>query len=352
MNLILIFGSVLEPVVLPMDYAHLVALSTVREATEYLDAGDLARLAMSSAAGANLALSPSLAPLWERLAKAQCEVPPFPTPLLRDSTREVTAARWRFILRMVTATQREARVSASPRGGGSVFARAVASLQRQISAPALDVAVPPLTPLLSGGSAHYLLPRASSTDDPGREDVANVLLPEISTRRFGRAWTTTGVYWSSVGSSDETSSEFLYFALPHSSAVVLESVGIAAFKADFQRNEIYAPQGIRLCVQRASREHTDVARGEHELGIALSRRASPHPPLPWVALHEGVVVSFDDSDALQMITLTPPVLLDVNDEREEVRLRIELLGRRQRQVEDNLYYTCISRVVANGRVAV
>ncbi|KAL3162180.1 hypothetical protein ABBQ32_009887 [Trebouxia sp. C0010 RCD-2024] len=158
--------------------------------------------------------------------------------------------------------------------------------------------------------------QASSTDRP-QEHIRRVLDPSTRIRGFMGA-----CYWCSGPSDDEDSTETLDFKLAHPLCVVRHII-VQPFRAAFQPGSpVYAPKRVRF----------------HFAG-SLQDLASANQP------HSRC-------------TSTPEYPVENNDQQQHFRLpdtlcaggfvRVELIGRVQRQQQDNRYYTCILYVKVRG----
>ncbi|EIE20100.1 hypothetical protein COCSUDRAFT_57820 [Coccomyxa subellipsoidea C-169] len=211
--------------------------------------------------------------------------------------------------------------------------------------------------LTAPDSNHSLLAcalSASSTDNP-EESVENVLTP---LHRFNPALgVRSGSYWSSRGSEDESSTEWLALRLAHPLCLV-SAVSIMPFLAFFQRGHpIYAPKAARFVfscgedvkarpVGSTPDSDTDedpetaaLLEEAEEAGYATIRSCARFSA--WETRTEAFPMS--QSDELQMFEFKRPILCVGG------LVKIELLGRTQRQEQDNAWYTCINHVRVLGK---
>ncbi|KAL4419887.1 hypothetical protein ABPG75_006985 [Micractinium tetrahymenae] len=236
---------------------------------------------------------------------------------------------------------------------------------------------------------------ASSTDNP-QESVANVLRPASRTRDLM-------CYWSSRGSPTEHSSEALAFRLAHPLCLVSE-VQLRPFRAFFQwGSPIYAPKAVRFrlgglacfapsgeplpfadlapAVQRDLREVPPAPPGL-AAGAAVQAPAEQQPGAPPAAQQQAAVQQPGQQQAAlpeqqaagtqpqqpqqqQQPSAGPPwvwesPVYEVQSLDELQRfpipptlcvggyLRIELLGKRQRQAADDQFYSCVCYARAVG----
>ena len=229
---------------------------------------------------------------------------------------------------------------------------------------------------------------ATSTDHPDFEGISNVLSPEARLR--GNNFFGGLCYWSSRGSESPMSSEAAVFRLSAPMAVI-HAIQIRPFEAHFQTGSpIYSSIFVRFSVgagacvtnnlealskasdyRRASqngrpphelevflgsdyfnpkRQQGDVGSGERppEQGAATSSGSGR--PLDPAALPEhsdygwhwrSDVMPMHMINALQSFTFEPRLLCGPY-------LRVEFLGKTQKQEIDSLFYTCIANVRVIG----
>ncbi|KAL0033601.1 hypothetical protein WJX79_006934 [Trebouxia sp. C0005] len=157
--------------------------------------------------------------------------------------------------------------------------------------------------------------QASSTDND-EERIQNVLQPSARMRGFFNA-----CYWSSGPSNEVDSSEALDFKLAHPVCVVHE-VHLQPFKAYFQPGQpLYPSKSVRFHFA-SSLQQLEGATGENS-----SSCTAEYP--------------VENSDSLQRFIIPPMLCIGGF-------VRVELIGRVQRQREDNRYYTCICYVKIVG----
>ncbi|KAJ3050988.1 hypothetical protein HK097_008029 [Rhizophlyctis rosea] len=143
---------------------------------------------------------------------------------------------------------------------------------------------------------------ASTEDDPGQTIQCTL---EDSTRSF----------WSSKGTADDTSSEFIVYQM-HQPICVVTRIEITPYKARFQRGmPIYAPRSVTVSV------------GFHK---ELDKMHYVSPMFP--VANVDVPQSFD---------IKPTLVVGQY-------LRLDLHGRNQRQPNDNLFYTVLQSVKCYG----
>ncbi|BDA45328.1 F-box protein At4g00755 [Coccomyxa sp. Obi] len=211
--------------------------------------------------------------------------------------------------------------------------------------------------LTAPDSKHSLLANAlsaSSTDNP-EESVENVVTP---LHRFNPALgIRSGSYWSSKGSDDENSSEWLALRLAHPLCLV-SAIGVMPFLAFFQRGHpIYAPKAVRFVFSCGEElkprpdpaldgdtteedEQTQLLREDCEAAGYASLRNNARFGA-WETRTEAFPMHQNDS--LQMFEFKPPRLCVGG------LIKVELLGRTQRQEQDMAWYTCINHVKVLGK---
>ncbi|DBB00465.1 TPA: hypothetical protein ACH3X3_002177 [Trebouxia sp. C0006] len=162
--------------------------------------------------------------------------------------------------------------------------------------------------------------QASSTDND-EERIQNVLQPSARMRGFFNA-----CYWSSGPSEDVDSSEALDFKLAHPVCVVHE-VHLQPFKAYFQPGQpLYPSKAVRFHFA-SSLQQLECAAGENSSSSCCHFCTAEYP--------------VENSDSLQRFSIPPTLCIGGF-------VRVELIGRVQRQQEDNRYYTCIRYVKVVG----
>jgi hypothetical protein len=186
---------------------------------------------------------------------------------------------------------------------------------------------------------------ATSTDHP-EESVQNVL--SLETRVLSSFFKLC--YWSSKGSESPMASEALVFKLSHFLAVV-NAIQIRPFEAHFQRGSpIYAPLFVRFSFGELGECDTRDLSKDDELAAELSeeddevdhnhhhqKKKSDHL-WKW----RSKLYPMEQVNALQTFRFPPTLCCGGH-------VKIELLGRTQRQEIDNLYYLCLSHVKVLGR---
>ena len=185
---------------------------------------------------------------------------------------------------------------------------------------------------------------ATSTDHP-EESIHNIL--SVETRVLSSFFKLC--YWSSKGSESPTASDALVFKLKHPLSVI-SSIQIRPFEAHFQRGSpIYAPLFVRFSYGDGKCEIGEeigddwVSEGRDTSGAPSHSQgapSSPHSGLGWTWVSQ--VYPMDQINALQEFKVPPTLCCGGY-------VRIELLGRTQRQEIDNLYYVCLSYVKILGR---
>jgi hypothetical protein len=151
---------------------------------------------------------------------------------------------------------------------------------------------------------------ASSVDNEG-QDLDKVIGQSGSNRR---------TFWSSTGSPDPLSSEFVSFHL-HDPSIV-RSVTLRPFRAWFQQGEpLYAPRAFRVLV------------GTYSSGIATWHWRSDVIPCP---------VSEEAREEYDITAQISPEFVAGNI------VGVTLLGRQEVQPSDKLFYTCLERLEVTG----
>ncbi|KJE93433.1 hypothetical protein CAOG_04226 [Capsaspora owczarzaki ATCC 30864] len=141
---------------------------------------------------------------------------------------------------------------------------------------------------------------ASSVDDYLHQDITNTVTEGSAS------------FWSSTGSDDIDSSEWLTYDLFHP-LVVVRSISIEAYKADWHFGRpVYAPQRVRFSFG-ISRDY-------------LHHVTQEYPVAP--------------TTTSQVFLFDYPILANF--------VKVELLGRTVRQPSDSLYYTAIQVVRVGG----
>ncbi|GLT49001.1 hypothetical protein SLA2020_225870 [Shorea laevis] len=171
---------------------------------------------------------------------------------------------------------------------------------------------------------------ASSTDNYPRESIHNTLEP--SDRVGDRA-----SYWSSEGESDPAVPETLVYKLMTNMCLVTE-IHIQPFQAYFQPDfPIYSAKAVRFRMGHP--------KFFEELSDMLDIYASCDIPADdeFIWTYTSPKFPMTQENCLQKFKLPEPVLCIGGF------LKVELLGRVQRQEVDGLYYICISHVQAVGR---
>jgi hypothetical protein len=165
------------------------------------------------------------------------------------------------------------------------------------------------------------LPPASSTDNHPQEGVANLLTPRSRPPPgLAAAWAGGATYWSSAGSPDPLSAEWVALRLVHPLCVV-RTVTVRPFQAFFQGGApVYAPRTVSTRV------------GGGAGGGAAG----------W--LWESEPASVAPTSAPQTLPLTPAPALAPGG-----RLDLHLAGRTAVQDVDGLWYTCLAHVAVGGR---
>ena len=193
---------------------------------------------------------------------------------------------------------------------------------------------------------------ATSTDHP-EESIQNVL--SLETRVLSSFFKLC--YWSSKGSESPMASEALVFKLSHFLTVV-NAIQIRPFEAHFQRGSpIYAPLFVRFSFGELGKCETQDLSKEDELAAELedyddvdnanayggslevsSSSSSSSSSWKW----RSKLYPMEQVNVLQTFRFPPTLCCGGY-------VRIELLGRTQRQEIDNLYYLCLSHVKVLGR---
>lgn len=198
------------------------------------------------------------------------------------------------------------------------------------------------------GSLILLAVDGTSIDQP--EETPQNLLNSISINRLH----PTMSYWSSTGSDDENSNEALAFVLSHP-VCLIRSIQIRPFKAWFQlNNPIYAPKRIRITLG-GLQAYVDHMTGYQTFDETLARQKSFNTlkrPMMSTTTEKGQQMKqwqFEWKDGFG--TWTSPEYVVLQEDRLQVfdlpqpivclggYVRIDLLGRTQRQMLDDLYYS-------------
>jgi len=198
---------------------------------------------------------------------------------------------------------------------------------------------------------------ATSTDHP-EESIGNVL--SLETRVLSSFFKLC--YWSSKGSESPMASEALVFKLSHFLTVV-NAVQIRPFEAHFQRGSpIYAPLFVRFSFGELGACETHDLSKDDELAAELSEEdeedEDEERDLWTTDRHHhrqkkkkgsddlwkwrSKLYPMEQVNALQTFRFPPTLCCGGY-------VKIELLGRTQRQEIDNLYYLCLSHVKVLGR---
>eukprot|EP01119_Soliformovum_irregulare_P018533 TRINITY_DN5705_c0_g1_i1.p1 TRINITY_DN5705_c0_g1~~TRINITY_DN5705_c0_g1_i1.p1 ORF type:complete len:620 (+),score=164.13 TRINITY_DN5705_c0_g1_i1:51-1862(+) len=120
-------------------------------------------------------------------------------------------------------------------------------------------------------------------------------------------------FWSSKGSSDVSSCEYLTYSLHQLS--IIYSVDIYPYMASYQQGEpIYAPQAVRISV-----------------GFSADTFHWTSDP-----------IEVENVDKMQRISIAPELVVGTH-------VKVTLVGRCQTQPQDDLYYTVLTRVEVHGR---
>ncbi|XP_044492467.1 F-box protein At4g00755-like isoform X2 [Mangifera indica] len=163
---------------------------------------------------------------------------------------------------------------------------------------------------------------ASSTDNYPRERLHNTLEPRDSS------------YWSSEGHSNPAVPETLIYKLAGDLCVISE-INIQPFEAYFQPGlPIYSATAVRFQMGHA-KSPIDDPMGE-------SCNDSVDDKFVWTYTSQEFPMA--QENRLQNFMLPEPVMCIGGI------LKIELLGRVQRQETDGLYYICVSHVQIMGRL--
>ncbi|KAK2078552.1 hypothetical protein QBZ16_003392 [Prototheca wickerhamii] len=183
---------------------------------------------------------------------------------------------------------------------------------------------------------------ASSTDHV-EESALNLLIPEERVT-FGMGVS----YWSSKGSDSAGSVDWVALRLAHP-LCLLREIRLRPFKAWFQPGApIYAPQFVRFRVGGAMLFDP----GNWQLGPTWLPPAPPEPPQAddpggWDAgggTWESPLFPVDPNSAADQLFELPQPVLCVGG-----LLVIELIGKVKQQLQDNLFYVCLSYVHVKGR---
>jgi hypothetical protein len=201
---------------------------------------------------------------------------------------------------------------------------------------------------------------ASSADHP-QESADKTLSPVV------RGRDNVFCYWSSSGSEDDNSDEFLLYRLAHPFCLV-SSVSIRPFRAWFQPgNPIYAPKSISVglgglhlpnipafgtraygagkdpmgAIQHNLKRFLQLETLKIDIEGGSSNTERKENPVDWMTLTKRYPVEQDDR--LQTVQL-PPHTLCIGG-----YFQLNLHGRTQIQDADGRYYTCLGRVKAQGR---
>ena len=194
-----------------------------------------------------------------------------------------------------------------------------------------------------GSAEETLIARAveaTSTDHP-EESVHNVL--SLETRVLNSFFKLC--YWSSKGSESPMASDALVFKLKNPLTAV-SSIQIRPFEAHFQRGSpIYAPMFVRFSfgdgrceTKDLGEEESEEPRGEYSNSVGAASSSGGLLGWNWTSK----LYPMEQVHALQEFKLSPTLCCGGY-------VRVELLGRTQRQEVDNLYYVCLSYVKVLGR---
>ncbi|XP_044501839.1 F-box protein At4g00755-like isoform X2 [Mangifera indica] len=167
---------------------------------------------------------------------------------------------------------------------------------------------------------------ASSTDNYPEESIHNTLESRDRVRR-------TASYWSSKGHSNPVVPETLIYKLVGDLCVISE-INIQPFQAYFQWNQpIYSARAVRFRMGHAKSPIDD------PMGESINDYADDK--FEWTYTSQEFPMA--QENRLQNFKLPEPVMCIGGI------LKIELLGRVQRQEIDGLYYICVSHVQILGR---
>eukprot|EP00887_Chlorella_sp_A99_P000130 scaffold16.g130.t1 len=200
---------------------------------------------------------------------------------------------------------------------------------------------------------------AGAAGAPDAESIHNLLTPRV---KAGLC------YYSSGGSEDEASGEVITFRLAHPLCRV-DAVELAVFRAWFQEarlrgsgtltmaesrgHPLYAPKGVRITLGGVSCFHPNGSLLPAPQLLAAAHRdiagdaapTAPRPPAGGTAAawrwQSAVLPVAGATDALQQFEIEPTICVGGY-------LRLDLLGRTQRQAADDAFYTCLSYVRAIG----
>lgn len=226
----------------------------------------------------------------------------------------------------------------------------------------------------SSNMLHFALV-ASSTDQP-EEELDNVLDPEC-----GPEAPNQPCYWSSQGSEDEGSIESVTFSL-HRHVCIVTAIQIRPFKAWFQHGSpIYAPKAVRIYIGGVNclgAEHCEPDHHEETSGLSWDVLGSTVQDFAEGDLSSHSAASIEKEldvnnrllgsyrkfeafrglkewrwispkvypiakeDTLQTIEIPPTLCVGGY-------IRLDLIGRTQRQEVDGLYYTCLGHVTCLGK---
>ena len=192
----------------------------------------------------------------------------------------------------------------------------------------------------------------SSTVDNASESAHNTLKPSVCTdpsRRHQctcqRPWPLAQrpCYWSSAGSTNPASDDWLLYRLSPAGPMVIEALTLAPYCAFWQpidpatgRYPTYWPDAVQVELRDGEGDvlYVSEAFRVNEEGLGGSSNAA-----------EG---SEATAASPQRFELRPPVLAA----RGGLELRVHLLGKRQRQTmfEADDHYVCVNYVLAEGKV--
>jgi len=172
----------------------------------------------------------------------------------------------------------------------------------------------------------------ATTTDHAEESVQNVLSRET---RVSRSFYNL-CYWSSKGSESCTHSDAITFQLSHPLSVV-RCIKIRPFEAHFQRGSpIYSSAFVRFSFGTGRCETRDLVEITDETEPGGAQDAVNEG---WSEISD--VYPMEQVNALQTFEI-PPTLCCGGF------VRIELLGKKQKQDIDGLYYVCLSHVQVTG----
>ncbi|XP_006649272.2 F-box protein At4g00755-like [Oryza brachyantha] len=172
---------------------------------------------------------------------------------------------------------------------------------------------------------------ASSTDNFPEESIENTLMPNDRVKNRAS-------YWSSGGQDDPDAPESLTYRL-NSDICIIDEIRLQPFKAYFQNGyPIYSSKAVRFRMGHSKLPHGSesfvTVEDENLMAIADDNYVWSYTSPEFPMLQENVLQSFK---------LPRPVLCIGGV------VKVELLGRVQKQEADDRYYICVCHAQVRGR---